>query len=896
MKCCGFSLLLFLIFLAPRWCSAQSGAHLPGQILISLRPDVQPDLLLRRMAEDISRTATASKKVSGLLNVWLLSTDPVHESVVLEWLQRQPEVRLAQFNHPVDLRDSGFNALLPDDPLFPQQWQYINTGANGGVPDADLDAELAWNITTGGLTPAGDTIVVAVIDGGIDQTHSDLVANLWKNRAEIPNDGIDNDNNGYIDDYRGWNVYNDNDNITGAATGHGTPVSAIISAKGNNSNGVTGINWNVKLMFIAGGSAEDYILSAYDYVLQSRRRYNASNGAAGAFVVAVNCSWGTDYGQPADAPLWCAFLDSLGSAGILSIAATANNPVNVDQVGDLPTTCPSDYLISVTSLTKADLKAPDAAWGATHIDLGAYGQGVFTAGANNSYGAYTGTSFASPQVAGALGLLYSSPCPNLISLAKTDPAAAALWARQLILDGTDPNAAMQGITATNGRLNLNTMLLEYENQCSPCPAPFALYSQEVTTTSALLKWSEIADFQSVKLRWRVVGAPAWNETDDVTNNYLLKNLQPCTLYEFSLSAQCDQGLSSDWAAAVVFKTDGCCEPPAAVWVQSFSETTASIAWNKITAANGYRLRIRDQGGNWEQHDVFSASLNLENLLPCTDYEVQVQTLCDTGATNFSAPVFFKTLGCGSCTDALYCNAKAVHSDDEWVISVQIGSWKYESGAGGDGYQDFTASQPNVLQLEAQSVNNVTIVPGFNGFSYKEYFRIYIDFNLDGDFSDSGELAFSPGWATDSTCSGLLTAPAFQAGGLSRMRVMMKYKGTNNLPPNPCETFDFGQVEDYCVQLLQPVSTHQPNTQEHRLRIYPQPAADGVTLEIPAENPGACFVSVLDATGRRVFGEEMQVSSNGAIRLNTGAWPQGAYFVQVGCAGTQYRGKLILGRD
>ena len=129
-----------------------------------------------------------------------------------------------------------------------------------------------------------------------------------------------------------------------------------------------------------------------------------------------------------------------------------------------------------------------------------------------------------------------------------------------------------------------------------------------------------------------------------------------------------------------------------------------------------------------------------------------------------------------------------------------------------------------------------------------------------------------------------------------MRVMMKYKGTNNLPPNPCETFDFGQVEDYCVQLLQPVSTDQPNTHEHRLRIYPQPAVDGVTLEIPAENPGACWVSVLDATGRRVFGEDMQMSSNGAVRLNTGEWPQGVYFVQVECAGAQYQGKLILGSD
>jgi len=101
-------------------------------------------------------------------------------------------------------------------------------------------------------------------------------------------------------------------------------------------------------------------------------------GAEGAFVVAVNSSWGTDFGQPADAPLWCALYDSLGTYGVLSCAATANNNTNVDTMGDLPTACPSDYLISVTNTNSSDVKVNSAGYGVVTIDLGAPGNQIYS--------------------------------------------------------------------------------------------------------------------------------------------------------------------------------------------------------------------------------------------------------------------------------------------------------------------------------------------------------------------------------------------------------------------------------------------------------------------------------------------------------------------------------------
>lgn len=892
MKSARFSLLLTLALLGCFFAQGQQAAHVPGQVLVSLQPGLSPEFLIRRSAETLRLNINQADKTADLFNAWLLQTDESDERKLLEWLLHQPEVRNAQFNYLLRNRAEGPYSVLPNDPLFAQQWQYINSGAGGGVADADIDAELAWDITTGGLTPAGDTIVVAVIDGGIDLNHSDLAPNLWVNRHEIPGDNIDNDNNGYVDDFRGWNVYEDNDNIAGLNTGHGTPVSAIVGARGNNAIGVTGVSWNVKILFVSGNSNQAYILSAYDYVLKARQRYNATNGTSGAFITAVNCSWGIDFGQPADAPLWCAAFDSLGAAGILSIAATANNPVDVDVVGDLPTACPSNYLVSVTNLTKADQKAALAAWGEQHVDLGAYGQEVFTAGANNSYGLYNGTSFAAPQVAGAVGLLYSAPCPNLIALTKSDPAAAALWSKQLLLGSVTPNAAMQNLTLTGGRLNLYSYLQAYEDQCNPCPPPFAIHVGDISTGSALLKWSEIPDYQTITLHWRPTGAGPWNTVAGVHSDYLLTGLAPCTEYEFALSADCWQGASSGWSDLIVFKTDGCCEPPASLWTVWTGPDGAELAWQPVTAAKGYRLRVRLAGGPWDIYETTATALEATSLTPCSDYEAQVQTLCETGPTAYSAPLFFKTAACGSCTDVAYCPAKSGDATEEWIKSIEIGDWSYSSGSGGGGYQDFTG-QDDPPQLFPQSPVDVTIEPGFSGLPYKELFRIFIDYNMDGDFSEADELAFDPGWPADQSISGQIVPPVFSGIGLTRMRVMMKYKGPNTLAPTPCESFDFGQVEDYCVELASLVTADAPGDGAGRLTVYPQPAGETVWLEIAGTEEWSGDLSIRDVTGKTMVKQRANRSGN-KISVPVKDWPSGFYFIYLQKEGRIYTAKLVKG--
>jgi serine protease len=897
MKSFPFALIFSLacFWLGTSRVFAQSPHRVSGQLLVRLADDAKHTVLFGRLRDELPQAKPVLLyKVSESLNVWLLEVVAAeeHERRALEWLGRQQEVRAVQFNRILEYRGQ-FSGISPNDPLYNQQWHHFNDGASGGISGADLDSELAWNITTGGLTALGDTIVVAVVDGGIEFGHGDLASNMWRNHHEIPNDGVDNDGNGYVDDFLGWNVFGNNDNIAGISMSHGTPVSALIGAKGNNGVGVTGVNWDTKIMFVAGNSQESVILSAYDYVLRARKRYNATNGQEGAFVVAVNCSWGITGGQPSSAPLWCAAFDSLGAAGILSVAATANSSVDVDAVGDLPTACPSGYLIAVTNLTRADQKADNAAWGATTIDLGAYGRDVFTARAGNTYGTFSGTSFAAPQVSGAIGLLYAAPCNNIAAMARANPGATALWVKSQLLGSTTANASLQNITVTGGRLNLFRLIQDYEDQCADCIPPFALSADEVSGNGLEVVWSVVSSVASVSLRWRKKGDTLWNLVPGATTPYLLLDLQTCSEYEFSLRATCTGNTWSPWTDTAVFETDGCCSPPTNITASMIGSTMAALAWDGPGTATEYRIRFRALNGNWLDTQSAESSIWLSELLPCTQYQVEITAECETDTSSTPSLFQFITGGCGACTDLTYCTAGASSAKDEWIAKVEIASWSHYSG-GNVGYQNFTSVSGNVPEIMASDSLPITLTPGFSSLPYKEHFRVFIDYNADGDFDDPGELAFDPGFTTEMPISGYIVPPANIAPGLTRMRVMMKYRGPQGTAPTPCETFEFGQVVDYCVHLGPLVPTASLKRESQALLVYPQPAQQQIFVRLPSEAVGIAEYAFFDATGRELL---RQVASTGPddLALDVSGFPEGMFLLIVRHQERLYYQKIFLVR-
>ena len=271
--------------------------HVPNELLVMLEPGMTGEKFFLALKEELDfEVVSVPSRSSGIYH---LSVDPTQWEQSMSLLRGKRHVRAVQLNHLVSERET-----VPNDPNYGQQWHHDENG------DHDIDSDLAWDVTTGGTAANGARIVVAVLEGGgSNYSHTDLIDNHWTNDAEIPGNGIDDDNNGYIDDFNGWNSGNNSDNI--AAGGHGTSVSGMIGATGDNGIGGAGVNWDVDIMQIdmGNGLSESNVIAAYEYPKVMRDIYNASGGTEGAFVVATNASWGIDQANPANYPIWCAYYD-----------------------------------------------------------------------------------------------------------------------------------------------------------------------------------------------------------------------------------------------------------------------------------------------------------------------------------------------------------------------------------------------------------------------------------------------------------------------------------------------------------------------------------------------------------------------------------------------------------
>ncbi|MEM9822236.1 MAG: S8 family peptidase [Bacteroidota bacterium] len=466
-------LLILLCFSTPLFLIAQEeDADLAGEVIVQFYEAIDQ----QRFFQQFKRLhhfpqLTFVKTISEDLNMYLLyhPKDAENHLELLELLNAEESVKGAGDNFRATLRTT------PDDPSYAQQWGLETINA----PDV-------WAFTTGGVNTLGDTIVIANLEAS-DVFHEDMQENVWRNRGEIPNDGIDNDNNGYIDDYFGVNISDGGDAHVNSQ--HGTSVAGILAAQGNNATGVTGVSWNSKLMVVSNTLAFDEIVESYMYVHKMRKLYNDTNGEEGAFVVVTNGSFGVDGKFPDENPIfpaWCDVFDLLGEEGILSVGSTSNDEINVDDFGDMPSTCPSDFLISVTNTDQND--ELDSAFSqdtvfnnngnfvrliSNFIDLAAPGRGSFTTKNDDEYGSFGGTSAAAPHVAGSIALLYSIPCEQFAQEVIDQPQLSARLMKDFILQGALPLSELKDKTVSGGRLDLKASMELIQSYCGGSQGPLA---------------------------------------------------------------------------------------------------------------------------------------------------------------------------------------------------------------------------------------------------------------------------------------------------------------------------------------------------------------------------------------------------------------------------------------
>ena len=372
----------------------------------------------------------------------------------------------------------GFKLLEPDFALWAQatandtyyashQWALNNTGQLGGTIGADIDAPAAWDVTRG-----SKSVVVGVIDSGVDYAHPDLAANVWTNPGEAAGDGLDNDGNGYVDDVRGWDFYN-NDNNPADDNGHGTHVAGSIAATPNNGTGVAGVAdasvLPLKFLGADGSGSSSAALAAVNYATKLRRDH-------GVNVRVTNNSWGGGGFSQAMSDA----IRAHGEAGILFVAAAGNGGAdgvgdNTDLAPEYPAAYNQPNVLSVAATDAADQLASFSNFGTTTVHLAAPGVSIASTWTGGGYSYSNGTSMAAPHVSGAAALAFAY-----------SPAAGVGQVRSALLNGVDKVSTLAGKVATDGRLNAAATL----RLLAPPAAPSGLTASAASGTEVRLAWAD----------------------------------------------------------------------------------------------------------------------------------------------------------------------------------------------------------------------------------------------------------------------------------------------------------------------------------------------------------------------------------------------------------------------
>lgn len=343
------------------------------------------------------------------------------------------KIELDERSFPVESPDKitilgGENVSgLPNDPQFAEQWALNNLGQNGGKAKADIGAIKAWLKTQGSTD-----VVVAVLDSGVDYTHTDLDGNMWQRPDTLAS--YTDDELGTFNDEHGFNA-TDNAADPMDDNGHGTHCAGIIGAEGDNNEGIAGVNWNVEIMPLkfmgrgGFGTTKDAI-EAINYTIDRKKN--------GVNVRVINASWGsTSYSKALEDAIRAA-----GEQGILFVAAAGNNGTNNDRRPHYPSNYDLPNVISVAALDNADALTSFSNFGIKTVHIAAPGKDILSTWLGNDYREASGTSMAAPQIAGVAGLILAS-----------EPDLKVQELRARILKSVDKLAALNGKVESGGRIN-----------------------------------------------------------------------------------------------------------------------------------------------------------------------------------------------------------------------------------------------------------------------------------------------------------------------------------------------------------------------------------------------------------------------------------------------------------
>jgi len=394
------------------------------EVMVKFKSGVSEEAIERITAGLHDRVEDEIEAVPGLTAIDDLD-DASAQTVAAEY-QSLPDVEYAEPVFEISADETPL-PVTPRDPRFSEQWALLNDGSRGGTKDADISATKAWAVTTG-----SDKVVVAVLDSGVDYTHSDLANNIWVRPDNVA--AYEDKQLGTIQDVHGYNaIENSADPMDD--NGHGTHCAGIIGAEGGNDIGIAGVNWKVQIMPLKFMNAGGYgttkdAIEAINYVIDRKK--------AGVNVRVISASWGSTQKSRALEDV----IRKAYEAGILFVAASGNSSTNNDRTPHYPSSYNVPNVISVAALDRNDQLASFSNYGVKSVAIAAPGVDILSTWLGDEYEEKSGTSMATPVVAGVAALV-----------AAHEPKVTVDELRTKLLTSVDPLNSLKGKIASGGRIN-----------------------------------------------------------------------------------------------------------------------------------------------------------------------------------------------------------------------------------------------------------------------------------------------------------------------------------------------------------------------------------------------------------------------------------------------------------
>ena len=426
---------------------------------------------------------------------------------------------------------------------------------------------------------------------------------------------------------------------------------------------------------------------------------------------------------------------------------------------------------------------------------------------------------------------------------------------------------------------------------STCNAPAGLVVSSAGNNTATFSWATVAGATGYNVQYRVIGSSTWTPGTSTTTSFNATGLTAGTNYECQVQTKCSGGGTSTFSASVNFTTTGTapCNPPTGLGATSITTTSATLGWGAVTGAAGYTLqyKLSSAGTFTTVSGITTNSYNLTGLTAGNTYQFQVSTVCSgTSSSAYSSPFSFTT----SSGTVTYCASKGNSTTYEYINKVVLGTISNTSG-NNTGYKNYTNLSTS---LAAGSTYTITLTPGFTGASYTEYWTVYIDYNRNGTLNNTGEIVATGSSRAAKALS--FQVPATAKNGPTRLRIQMHYASSIT---NPCSTFNYGEVEDYTVNITGGSGFNIPTFADIKSDIHvkemtvtPNPVTGSIaTVSYHLPKEGQVILRVVDILGRNVQSVHLGNQNEGSHTYEMNqvrALINGNYFIVI------YQGNEVVG--